>query len=1067
MSATRVTNAGHCTSRIVPRSQPSSHGRANGISTTWHKAVARKDSVCDDLYFGNPSRYDDDSDGSDYSVSSALADEMGQMWNVQENSQSFTGAGKKSSTSSLHEPPSRASSATVDQTSRMQEHNTSQEPALAYKINFTWPSCPMQMENAPLIIKWETHRIAQHCSISLKSVVLRYSSAWEDQRLFRRALKSMSCFHEKTFPPECDSKVWLEGLSGNSECKRDVVFKAILHLNHKTGDAKLEFGIPTLERSSRLRRKFGFDRFIDLQLLISSRSRSSSQADRDRALAKWLVHNDHLFLSRKWTAFFIEDPKFKPTSATLSSEFREVKKVCLFAEEGQGLEPHLTKHSTIAPIQQPARTVCDRFSMLDWLLRFDHNMSEPYMKLFHRISQGLTKATPTIVLSEDQLQNHPGDIKSATGKTMNDGIGRVSIALMKEVQHALGLDHLPAAIQGRIGSAKGVWILDTGNPSCQKYLETYTSQRKWDCDWADPEQRTLEVVSQSSGLEPASLNIQFIPILEDRANNRDQMRTAIIKHTKRHLQTSLERAKEAMTKPELFRKWIHETSYSGYSDNSESWFVGGLPKKWTEALSFLSDGGFEPLKLKFMHGLTFDHVKSQWEKVNSKMKIKIDQSTWALMTVDFQKVLAPDEVHLCFSSAFNDGLEDRYDLDGLDVLVARCPAHLPSDIQKVKAVFKPELRHLKDVIIFPSTGDEPLADRLSGGDYDGDRAWICWDSDITDNFRNAKVPPKPSFDGYLQANKCTVESLSLTYGKAYFLDHLLEEAFTFHIAPKLVGICTDYKERLSYQQNSICTLSVTNLSWLLNYCGGNAFLERPSYKLDTTGNISESCHILDYLKSTMQELIDNGLSDLSSCRLEQDGECGIWELSTFDADLAAYWDDFETGVEDMIQKQDPASTWLRELRSNLERDIKACFSYWGKMMSGTNHYFIKLIPVYERWVSISPKVITGSKVATAVIWSLTQPFTNTSLLGGWQLLKASLTFKLYHDFRPKFAWQMAGRQLQYIKALRVREARQGSSGGPIPVTPRTYKLLRPDGKKIGKLHSDCGEVSSEDMSYSD
>jgi hypothetical protein len=77
-----------------------------------------------------------------------------------------------------------------------------------------------------------------------------------------------------------------------------------------------------------------------------------------------------------------------------------------------------------------------------------------------------------------------------------------------------------------------------------------------------------------------------------------------------------------------------------------------------------------------------------------------------------------------FSAAFQDkqsGFCETY-LHGIDVLVARSPAHYVSDIQKVKAVFKPELGSLKDVIIFPITGDVALAEKLSGGDYDGDMA---------------------------------------------------------------------------------------------------------------------------------------------------------------------------------------------------------------------------------------------------------------------------------------------------------------------------------------------------------
>ena len=38
----------------------------------------------------------------------------------------------------------------------------------------------------------------------------------------------------------------------------------------------------------------------------------------------------------------------------------------------------------------------------------------------------------------------------------------------------------------------------------------------------------------------------------------------------------------------------------------------------------------------------------------------------------------------------------------------------------MRAVYKSELGHLSDVVIFPSKGSYPLAAKLQGGDYDGD-----------------------------------------------------------------------------------------------------------------------------------------------------------------------------------------------------------------------------------------------------------------------------------------------------------------------------------------------------------
>ncbi|QKD62102.2 RNA dependent RNA polymerase-domain-containing protein [Fusarium oxysporum Fo47] len=1025
--------------------------------------------ICDDRHWKKPLCHDDDSDDSDYSVSSSLADVMSQVWNENENLQQLPHESRVGFEGRLSQLPCKNLDAVTIQLKQGKEHNVAPHPALAGNLSTIWPSCPVEMDHAPLIIKWELHRVARHCSVVLENASIQYSPLWEDQSVFRDALKGIPCFQGKTFPEACDTEVWLRGLADSSHSGEVVVFKAVLRLDPKTGDARLDFELPALEKSCRLSRKFAPDRFIDLKLRIGNRAKAEAD-NLDLALARWLVRSRHPFLSRKWAAFFIDEFKSKNAKVTPASEFAEERQVILFAEQGQGIESS---------------------TMLNWLLQTDQNLDQPYMKLFHRISQGILSPGSVLVdlkwnfvLEKKQLRNYLMDEESPTGNVMNDGIGRVSLALMRKVQHALGLDYLPSAIQGRIGSAKGIWVLDIGTQPSRIWIETYKSQEKWNCDWEDPQHRTLEILTRSAGLEIAQLNHQFISILESQSVNRQLTRTAIVKHMKNHLQMSLDSAKEAMKHPELFRKWIHETSYPSYGGKAESWFVGGLPKGWPEQMSFLSDGGFNPLQLGFLHNLVLNHMESQLKETKNKMKIKINQSTWALIIVDFQRVLGPDEVQLCFSSPFNDGLEDRYDLEGFDVLVARCPAHLPSDIQKVKAVFKPELRHLKDVIVFPCTGQEPLADKLSGGDYDGDKAWICWDKDIVNNFRNAEVPTKPSFDGYFEPNKRTVKSLISMHGQSNFLDHLLEEAFTFHLAPKFVGICTNYKERLAYHKDSLDVSSVLNMSWLLStlvdqtksgfmfndkiwrrfqkeYCENQVFLKRPAYKNDSIGSISGPCHILDFLKFTMQELIQQGLTDLHRYRSDQNGNGGPLVLSTFDKDLISYWNEFEAGAKNLICEQDPASNWLLELRSNLERDIHQCASCWVEMMSGPDgrdHYLDKAASVYERWDSISPQITTRSASVGFGIWVLTRPFTHSPLLETWQLLKASLTFKLYHK-KPKFVWQIAGRQLQFIKSTRTK--------APIPVISRTYKVLRPDGKRIAQHCVSEDGVLAENISIPD
>lgn len=411
---------------------------------------------------------------------------------------------------------------------------------------------------------------------------------------------------------------------------------------------------------------------------------------------------------------------------------------------------------------------------------------------------GLTKAIPAIVLKEDQIYHRSEDLRSDTlgkdGEVMNDGAGRISPSLMRKVRDTLGLQSIPSTIQGRLGSAKGMWLVDTTDQSNQDWIETYPAQRKWKCDMSKEAHRTLEVKAYSKELAPASLNIQFLPILEDRAPDRKGMREILVENMVIESEKELEELKLALQHPELFRKWARE----GVQPVSQRLmtrsvpFLGSLPENKDDILTFLVDGGFDPMQLDFLQKIIFDKQRKRGNAMQEELKIRVSKSTYAYMLVDFWGVLEPNEVHLCFSSNFNDGTDELSDLDGRDILVARAPAHLPSDIQKVRAVFKPELRHLRDVIIFSAKGDIPLASMLSGGDYDGDRAWVCWEPGFVENFKNHPLPPKPDFSSYLMKDKLTLNHLRIQYGNEKYIDAMIEKAFCFKLRQSYLGKSTEH-----------------------------------------------------------------------------------------------------------------------------------------------------------------------------------------------------------------------------------------------------------------------------------
>ncbi|PVG01695.1 RdRP-domain-containing protein [Serendipita vermifera] len=64
------------------------------------------------------------------------------------------------------------------------------------------------------------------------------------------------------------------------------------------------------------------------------------------------------------------------------------------------------------------------------------------------------------------------------------------------------------------------------------------------------------------------------------------------------------------------------------------------------------------------------------------------------------------------------------------VLVVRNPCLHPGDCLKLRAVYKEELSHLVDCVVFASKGKHAAPSLSSGGDLDGDQYTVIWDEDL-------------------------------------------------------------------------------------------------------------------------------------------------------------------------------------------------------------------------------------------------------------------------------------------------------------------------------------------------
>ncbi|KAF9880390.1 RNA-dependent RNA polymerase [Colletotrichum karsti] len=638
------------------------------------------------------------------------------------------------------------------------------EPVLLLsRLDATWPRFPAWLNRAPFAIAWEITRIALHCGVDLGEVVMKYDEAWINYSNLWKTLLAHPSFAGKAFPERPTNDAWTAGLSGfKSPRGQHVTFTASLSQSKKKSGPmfSLTMNPIALDQGCRLHRHFGSDRFLELVIPSpNSWEKPISSPEVSQEVVSWFTSRLHYLAGRLWRAFYARDAGHKKpqTNVSLGPDPKPVfqERLSLFAENGNNFHAALPIGAGSLDNPRELRVKLEVRDMLDWLLQLDSNVSQPYLKLFARIQLGLSKTTPVVVLDRTQIRHQDEDMLSPTGKVMNDGIGRMSRLLARKIKDVLGLADVPSAIQGRLGPAKGMWIIDVQDTVDDLWIETWPSQRKWICDFLDPEHRTLEVRAHAVEPRSASLNVQFLPVLEDRAIDKRAMRQAIADNLVDELNRELEGQKSAMKYPVQFRLWVNENSLSRRQRlaNNRVPFLAGLPDSSEETMNVLIDGGFEPSQQKYLQDIAWNLRRTKCENLKKKMSIKIPNSAYFFMVVDFSGILEENEVHLCFSSKFQTESFSDSMLHACDVLVARSPAHFVSDVQRVKAVFKPELHALKDVIVFSAKGNVPLADKLSGGDYDGDKAWVCWEPSIVSNFKNHDVPPSPDLSKYLRKDK--------------------------------------------------------------------------------------------------------------------------------------------------------------------------------------------------------------------------------------------------------------------------------------------------------------------------
>ncbi|MCJ1354929.1 MAG: hypothetical protein MMC33_004919 [Icmadophila ericetorum] len=951
---------------------------------------------------------------------------------------------------------------------------------------------------------YEVARVALLCSLDPVDLLKQVGEEEDYGKLWSKLQTYVIGMKKKTMPERSETVAWD---APNYEC---VSFGSEISFNKGRNLPLLSLRLKPLkvDKSHRFARSLGSDRFltIDLPGLFPKdlpqhlRSRSTEVGD---AIVSWLISTHHAFLGRVWRAFFVKPLDRKPGAGGFRNSNTR-SRIYLFATDGEGFLKSTKKHRSGSV--RTAHHCMSVYDLVEWHMPPSLNADQAALKFFARIALGLSPTFATveflpteIIRTHDAFADNPvvrrlsstrhkekdQNRGGSTAPIMNDGCGRISRAAAQAITEKLRLDRVPSAFQARFRGAKGVWFVDVldENLSGSKrgfWIEITNSQQKF-CPhkelFPDSARVTFEVCEWSKPLRPASLNFQLIPILVHRGVPREVLEKLL----EDDLVSKVDNLTAATENSLNLRKWSQEF-YPVTEERLRSNTIamgGGLPDSLGERINFLTEHGFDPKTCKFLNKQCFTAIKAYCERLETRLNIEIGCSTYAYMVADPLAVLEENEIHFGFSGSFTDPNSKFNDtmLNDRDVLVARSPAYLPSDVQKVRAVFKPELSFYKDIIIFSSkprvaTG-KSLADELSGGDFDGDKAWVCWLPEVVGPFSNAHMPTPPGPE-YYGIKKDSTKVSDLIKGPND-IERFLEKGFRFNLQSSLLGTCAVYHERLCYHEKKISDPVSKEIACLLGYLvdaakGGLMFTEKdwtdfrrskklrpnfpePAYK---DRKLVETKHVLDILvfevAKPIRQKVLGAFDKLSeeTVALRDDDLTALWKIEQEDPNFKPVAEYLKAKLQDLYDKFKASSfrvddNGLAKATSNL---------------SGTKSNFPAVMNrLRENFLAIQPPEDGSYYMLPRWRMEARNPVVGTS----WLLLKASALFYRSYDYRNLFIWYIAGKEFGELKARAFRD-------GSTLTTSDIHLAMKVDAKYArrrneGLLSIEDGPVTSQDDDF--
>ena len=822
------------------------------------------------------------------------------------------------------------------------------------------------------------------------------------------------------------------------------------------------------DRSCRFQRAFGGDRFLYLSVPALTTSKLpphlKGQLVNIQSNYKEWLHREKRFLGCTWVTLLVEKKGKKPGCFLHDDEVRGQSVVLFATEVAQRSAPEsFTRKENHKCLVQSTISVDD---LINWFLPTEANIGQLQCKAYARLELGFSKTLPTITFLPSQIREVPDILADGTAestrflekgqrlresfdpktpKVMNDGCSRLSVGAARQIARDLGLaERPPKVFQARIGCWKGLWMVDVQNlpvePQDDIWIEVTPSQRKFNRHPEDLEDNTFdamrttfEVVAWSMPPTSARLSPTLIPILVDRGVPEPALHElfqASLAHERKTLM-------DAVQNPQLLYRWIYSKASVIQDDqeNTEKMWLGSLPLSKPKAALYLLEHGFLPDKLPYLARLVRDLMQKHLSDLKKYLKPRVGRSVNVFAIADPLGCLNPGEVHLAFSENFIDEQSGSNDIlfHDIELVVGRQPALRGSDMQKVRGVFKPELKHLLDVIVFPSRGVFPLAERMQNGDYDGDTFWVTSDPAIVDKFENKPSPPSlPSPETFgIQVDNRKLDDTFVTSNKKAIRE-FLDLNLNFRCQQDMLGLCTIFHNSFAYAEGSIKSMGVEALADLHDLLVDSSKMgytftedklkifiatdprithknpEEPLYKRLLRGASAE-----DIRSSVPKNAVDSLLlrtvipaADAIAVEVRD-----LWNKESI-KDEALYR---PLRTVQQLAEEEPD---YREDLGLLVKGIQKIHNTWKLKMHGGNTDSMNSVASIEDCHDAFQNLMP-----TTAFWNLHQEM--EILISpsptAWDLLKASVAYIEYPA--ETFAFRMAGKELGFMKAWSIEGAR--------------------------------------------